>query len=942
MKYLAAICLMLALAAPAAALTCPSNVTSVGGATACWPMQETSGTTITDTIGSNNGTINGGYTLNQNGGIACSASTTGPSGNNGCNINTATNYSNPQPFTLYADFAGNSGGIAQLAPSNTQSLNTTPYAVLYLDNFGKLTFGINNLNSGMVLQSPLAYADGNEHKAAVSIGPNGMRMYVDGKLVTSRNVQLVNYINGYWFFGGINGTNWALSQSYQNFNGTLYTTAWWNGTQLTDKQGQSLTGGNPTPITNSYCTFSNQIASLNPEDAMAYANQTLTFTVAPQQIQLPGGGSNLPIGPSTQQCYTDSSGNIESGCSIPQGAHVNLSVGVGAPIPLVIPFSTSCDLTSLLLSQTDPPEVVDAVATAGPLFAGVTVTNPPPGQIGTATITAPAAYSQTATLTATVDVDLYGNNQQVVMGGNTAISLTDFQSGAIFYIDTQENATGGYTPSFSVPAGWSLVWPAGGSQPGIPSTSAGVHNVWVFVAVNSTTLFGAINATSPNTFPLSATANFNYYSANRVNSAELFSPQSPTPTVTATCTGTCSTNYLYYVACVGDSVDPANPTVSLPAPIGGQGAVNASSLSNSNYNDVTWSAVTGCTGGYQVWGRVSGSIGKLATCPGGTGCIGSTGFQDTGADSPSGILPTRSTTGSLFVGDLAGFYPGGTIYAGGSPTSSLANPQILVGNIQTTYAQIGFEDLDNLSHIWALGDDQSQFSLIDLSTTDKVFQVDITNDYLNIGQGLNMVGGAPINFLGSGGGNAVLGVANNAGTPNQINLPIFTGSANALLMTNGSSPQQTSWTLTPSLTSLSLSDALTNGNGGTGSTKGALSVISCPVYAEQASGDNICVFSAPNTASLAPFFDTLSVINPAAITCGTQPTYELYDITQSTHSSAVTAASASATPATLSVNALLGSSTDTDQYAIQVTTTGSCSGLAIANEFFYVTATVRW
>src|SRR5262249_5483748 len=142
-----------------------------------------------------------------------------------------------------------------------------------------------------------------------------------------------------------------------------------------------LTGGIPTAISNNYCTFSNQIAGLNPAQGMAFANKKLTFNTI-NQLQIPGAGSTLPIGPSQIICTTDTTGNINAGCQIPQGAHVNLSVGSGPPIPMVIPASTSCDLTAIIMSQTDPPEVVSAVAVAGPLFAGVTVTNPPPGTIG--------------------------------------------------------------------------------------------------------------------------------------------------------------------------------------------------------------------------------------------------------------------------------------------------------------------------------------------------------------------------------------------------------------------------------------------------------------------------------------------------------------------------------------------------------------------------------
>jgi hypothetical protein len=465
------------------AVTCPSVVMGISPAvTGCYPMQETTGTTITDTVAGNNGTISGAYTLNQDGGIACNNS-----GGSGCSIKTPTNYANPQPVTFYIEFCGTSGGLLQLGTSS--SLGASAYYVLFLDTHGHLTFGINNFTTYQVLQSPLPYADGNDHKAVVSLGPAGAKMYVDGQLVAESGVTLASYVNGYLFIGGINPAGWQLSQTRAQFNGTLATVAWWNGYQAGDYQGRLLTGGIPTAITNNYCTFTNQIASLNPATAQAFAKKTLTFTTT--QFQVPGLGSTLPIGPSTIQCYTDPNGNIVPGCQLPQGAHVNLSIGSGQPIPLVIPASTSCDLTAIVLSQTDPPEVVSAVAVAGPQFAGVTVTNPPAGTIGTATITSPPAYSQTQSTTANVDIGVNGNVQQVILSGNATINLLDFQNGAHFDVYVTENSVGNFAPTFTVPAGWALSWSGGATaQPPMASVAGFATSLWEFSATSGTTVIG--------------------------------------------------------------------------------------------------------------------------------------------------------------------------------------------------------------------------------------------------------------------------------------------------------------------------------------------------------------------------------------------------------------------------------------------------------------------
>jgi hypothetical protein len=51
-------------------------------------------------------------------------------------------------------------------------------------------------------------------------------------------------------------------------------------------------------------------------------------------------------------------------------------------------------------------------------------------------------------------------------------------------------------------------------------------------------------------------------------------------------------------------------------------------------------------------------------------------------------------------------------------------------------------------------------------------------------------------------GSANISVADAAGTPNQINLPTATGAASGVLQTDGGSPQQTSWTTSPTLSTI--------------------------------------------------------------------------------------------------------------------------------------------
>lgn len=620
-----------------ATLTCPSTITGISpSATSCWPMQEPSGTTITDTIDSNSGTISGTYTLNQAGGIACNGLT-----GTGCNITTPSTYATPQPMSVVVAFAGTGGGLIQLGSTSTLD-PTTPYYMLYLDTYGRLTFGANNYGLFNTVQSTTAYNDGNEHIAMATIGAAGMKLYVDGKLVASRNAQLANYAAGYWFFGGTDTAGWPYAPPQQNFNGTLFYTAWWNGTQLTDTQGTAVTGPNATPITNIYATITGSIATLQQQTGYAYANQKVTFQVT--NAGLPGCSSTVVIAPSTQSYKTDAQGNLPSGLQVQQGAHVNLFIGNSQPLALIIPCQSSVDLWTLIASQTDPASLVDAVAVAGPLFAGTTVTNPPTGTAGTATITAPAAFSQTQSATANVDVGTNGNVQQVVLSGNAMVNLTNFASGASFIMDITENGTGGFSPTFTVPVGWTLTWPGNGSQPAMPSTAANAHNLWQFVAISGTQLAGAPSSLSSGVFPLAATANFNNYSGININELQQSAPVLAAPNVSATCSGTCVTTYTYEVVCMGD-----NSSWSLPSPVGTGN--NAASLDGSHFNTVTWTGNAACKNGYDVYGNVAGSLGFLHAEPSGT-----TTYVDNGADSPGAAPPLVSSMGSITGGSSLDSY----------------------------------------------------------------------------------------------------------------------------------------------------------------------------------------------------------------------------------------------------------------------------------------------
>lgn len=728
------------------AQTCPSAISSLSP-TSCW-VPPNSGTTIGDLVDSNPLTIASGstYGLVGNNTIGCGTGSSAEPNqiSSGCNLTSNVSYS-PSAMTVVMQFSGTGGPLAQFASTSSTSA-TYQYFELYLDTFGRLTWGAYNYGSLNVLQTgtqdrPKVYADGNPHVVVASIGANGMRLYVDGSLVGDNNIQLANYATGYWLFGNANltgtnpsGASWPYGSSQTWFNGTLGYWAWWPS-QLTDAQAEAISNGGtnpPTPITNNYTNLTGQLASLSLQQGLAFANQAVTFHT--EANQLPACSSTIPLSATTYTYYTDSQGNLPSNVNLPQGAHVNMT-WANNTIPLIMPCMSSITLAELIPAQNPLPDAVGSIVLAGPLYQGTVVSNPAVGTIGPATLTSPvtAPYSG-AGGTVTVNRNL-GPQSTVTLTANSTITFSNLEDGAPpFVVDVIQGGSGGYTGTFSAPAGYTLTWP-GGTQPTPASTSVGVHAFYTFT-VEGTAIFGSLATSSAGsgTFPLTQTANFNYYSGININSLTTNALAPPTPSVTATCTGTCATTYTYEITCLGD-----NSTHSVVS--SQQTGTNASSLSGSNNNTINWSAGTGCYGGYNVYGRIGGSLGLLANVPAGT-----LSYTDTGAASPGAAPPTSGTTGAVNVG--------GNLSVTG--TSTLANATV-GGTLQVTgTSTLTGGVAGNLAVAGALA------------------------------SGTNTATGGKLTLNGSTSGSAAIAVPAAAGTPTALLLPTTNATAGQFLQNDGS------------------------------------------------------------------------------------------------------------------------------------------------------------
>ncbi len=80
---------------------------------------------------------------------------------------------------------------------------------LYLDNGGRVLFGVHSGGVRTII-SPNAVNDGQWHHVAGTLGPAGMRLFVDGKAVASRGDTVTpRNFSGYWRVGGDTLSGWT-------------------------------------------------------------------------------------------------------------------------------------------------------------------------------------------------------------------------------------------------------------------------------------------------------------------------------------------------------------------------------------------------------------------------------------------------------------------------------------------------------------------------------------------------------------------------------------------------------------------------------------------------------------------------------------------------------------------------------------------------------------
>ncbi|MEU4266690.1 DNRLRE domain-containing protein [Streptomyces sp. NPDC026092] len=126
------------------------------------------------------------------------------------------------PFTVETWFktTTNRGGKLIGFGNNTTRNSGSYDKHLYMTNFGNIVFGVYS-GSTRTLTSLGSYNNGAWHHAVGTQGPEGMRLYIDGKLVGSNSVTTNQSYDGYWHVGADNLGSWPLRPTSSFFAGQL-------------------------------------------------------------------------------------------------------------------------------------------------------------------------------------------------------------------------------------------------------------------------------------------------------------------------------------------------------------------------------------------------------------------------------------------------------------------------------------------------------------------------------------------------------------------------------------------------------------------------------------------------------------------------------------------------------------------------------------------------
>jgi hypothetical protein len=215
-----------------------------------WRLGEASGaTTAADSSGNGRtGLYQGSVAYQQAGAIINDSNTAvrlgGTAPNDGYVAwQSTTAVTNPQTFSVELWFkTSTTAGGKLIGFGNARTGLSSQYdRHIYLTNDGRVVFGVWVGSSPIILYTPTSYNNNAWHQVVATLSSSGMRLYMDGKLISSRANTAAQAYNGYWRVGGDRLDNWQSMPTNRFFKGTVDEAAVFNYALSADQVAEEFT-----------------------------------------------------------------------------------------------------------------------------------------------------------------------------------------------------------------------------------------------------------------------------------------------------------------------------------------------------------------------------------------------------------------------------------------------------------------------------------------------------------------------------------------------------------------------------------------------------------------------------------------------------------------------------------------------------------------------------
>lgn len=322
--------------------------------TSYWRLGEAGGvTSAADRVGFDPLTAQAGVTRGAAGAISGDSDTASTfSGATGGSAAGATAGNPPDVFSIETWFKTTStagGRLVGWSRSNTTSTSTKRDRQLYMDNGGRLHFGVKPDANRQVVSSTSSYNDGAWHHAVATLSESGMKLYVDGAQVASRaDVTVGEHLSiGYWRLGGDSLASWPNVPTSGYFAGSLDEVAIYKHelSAVEVATHHAAATGAATPNVKPIAQFTSQVSGLSSTFSSSGSSDP-DGTIASYAWTFGDGGTSTAANPTRTYAAAGTYG-VTLTVTDDDGATTSLTKQVSVSAPPVASFTTGVTGTQL-------------------------------------------------------------------------------------------------------------------------------------------------------------------------------------------------------------------------------------------------------------------------------------------------------------------------------------------------------------------------------------------------------------------------------------------------------------------------------------------------------------------------------------------------------------------------------------------------------------------